>query len=370
MRFFVAERAGDLPMAHADLGALVEVLVELVALGTQGEIFPDVLFDLRHGGVVFIELVSDELKASALGRTVDPGEVRRGAAIQPDAGADDGVAIIGQFGRMNDVRRNESPGSIFQAIPLPTDAELHRLRFIVVGLQFFVIRHRECMDQILAVGVMTVRGSSLDLDFIPTGMWHGAEAAEEELAIEDQLRVPLAVAEMDVGRAFRVLRTDDAEPVGGIEPRHLLGAVLPFFDRRFAIHLGEIVSVIEHRIGGLQILLQMMPRSTQDRADVAKSFQFLIAGKAGRGIELARESKEVLNRMEILDTTETTMHHSPAPGLRGRLRQSELFLDPHEQCPALFIGRLLLLGRRHLAKLELMQHLLPTLRDGDVRADG
>ena len=74
--------------------------------------------------------------------------------------------------------------------------------------------------------------------------------------------------------------------------------------------------------------------------------------------------------MEILGSTETTMHHPSAPGLRGGLRQCELFLDPHEQCAALCIGRLLLLCRRHLAKLELMQHLLPTLRDGDVRADG
>jgi hypothetical protein len=62
------------------------------------------------------------------------------------------------------------------------------------------------------------------------------------------------------------------------------------------------------------------------------------------------------------------MHHLPASILSAGLCLNELPLDPGEQSPSLFIGGLLLFRRWHLAELKLMQHLLPALCDGDVRA--
>ena len=79
---------------HADLGALVEMLIEFVAFRTESEILPDVLLDLRHAGVVFVEFGRDELASRTLGRTVDPGEVWHGAPIQPDPRADGDKPVI------------------------------------------------------------------------------------------------------------------------------------------------------------------------------------------------------------------------------------------------------------------------------------
>ena len=95
MRLVVAHGTSDLPVADTDFGALVEMLVELVAFGTQGEIFPNMLFDLRHAGVVLIELGRNELAACPFRRSVDPREVGDGSAIKPNGGANGGAAIIG-----------------------------------------------------------------------------------------------------------------------------------------------------------------------------------------------------------------------------------------------------------------------------------
>jgi hypothetical protein len=70
----------------------------------------------------------------------------------------------------------------------------------------------------------------------------------------------------------------------------------------------------------------------------------------------------------LLVPAQPTMHHLPASILSTGLCVNELLLDPGEQSPSLFIGGLLLLRRWHLAELNLMQHLLPTLRDGNVGA--
>ena len=176
MRLLIAHGASDLPVMNADLGALVEVSIELVALRTQGEIFPHMLLDLRHARIVFVELGGNELAACALGRTVDPGNVRHGATIEPNASANGDVAIIWQLGGVDDVRRNEPPAIAFHPLPLPTDAELHRPRLIIVGLQVFVIRCQTSEHQILAIRVMTVRGGGFDFDLIPPRMRHAGIA--------------------------------------------------------------------------------------------------------------------------------------------------------------------------------------------------
>ena len=121
----VPDWSGDLPGTHADHRSLVEMLVKRITLGAQGEIFPDVLGDLRDAGVVFVELGGDEVPLRTLRRAVDPGEVGHRAAIQPDAGADGHVAIVGQFGGIDDVRRDEPPAVAFQSFDLPADTELH-----------------------------------------------------------------------------------------------------------------------------------------------------------------------------------------------------------------------------------------------------
>ena len=173
---------------------------------------------------------------------------------------------------------------------------------------------------------------------------------------------------MNVGGTFRFLCTDDTQPEGIVEVAHFVRAILPLLGLGFALHVSEIVNVIQHRIGCLQILLQMMPRSAQGGADVAKAFQLFIAGKAGGGIEVAIEPKEVLHGMQILRSAQPTMHHLAASILSAGLCVNELLLDPGEQSPSLIISGLLLLRRWHLAELKLMQHLLPTLRDGNVGA--
>ena len=104
MRLVIAHRAGDLPVVHAYLGALIEVLIKLVSLGAQGQVLPNVFLDLRYARVVFIKLGGDELAACPFRRTVDPREVRHRTAIQPDSSEDGGVAIIEQFGGVNNVR--------------------------------------------------------------------------------------------------------------------------------------------------------------------------------------------------------------------------------------------------------------------------
>ena len=100
---------------------------------------------------------------------------------------------------------------------------------------------------------MPIRGSGFDLDIIPTGMRHAgiAQATEEELAVEDEFLISQAVAEMNVGGTFRFLGTDDTQPEGIVEAAHYVRAIFPLLSLGFAVHVGEIVGVIQHRIGGL-----------------------------------------------------------------------------------------------------------------------
>ena len=99
---------------------------------------------------------------------------------------------------------------------------------------------------------MPVRGCRLDFNVVPTGVRHAgiAQTTQEELAVKDQLLIAQAVAEMDVSRAIRFLCADDAETEGIVEGGHVFRAVLPLFHLRSPIHIGDVVSVIEHRIGG------------------------------------------------------------------------------------------------------------------------
>jgi hypothetical protein len=48
------------------------------------------------------------------------------------------------------------------------------------------------------------------------------------------------------------------------------------------------------------------------------------------------------------------------------LGREELLLDPLDQCPALSVGRLQFVSRRHLAELELVEDFLPTLADDEI----
>ena len=172
MRLVVAHRTRDLPVADTDFGALVEMLVEFVSLGAQGKVLPDLLLNLRYTRVVLIELRRNELAACPFRRSVDPREVRHGAAIEPNAGANGGVAIVGQLDGVNNVRWDQPPAVAFQPCALSTNAELHRLRFVVVGLQVFVIRCQAPEHEILAIGMLAIRSGSFDFDVIPTRVRH------------------------------------------------------------------------------------------------------------------------------------------------------------------------------------------------------
>ena len=239
------------------------MLVKRITLGAQGEIFPDVLGDLRDAGVVFVELGGDEVPLRTLRRAVDPGEVGHRASIQPDAGTDGHVAIVGQFGGIDDVRRDEPPAVAFQPFDLSADTELHGQRVIVVGLQVFVVIIQVTEHQVLAVRVATVGRGGFRFDVIPTGMRHAgfAQAAEEEFAVEDELLVAEAAAEADVGGAFGFLLADDVEAEGHIEGAEVFRPVLPLGGGGLPLYVGEVISLIKHRVGGLQVFFQMVPGS-------------------------------------------------------------------------------------------------------------
>ena len=94
-------------------------------------------------------------------------------------------------------------------------------------------------------------------------MWHTgfAQVAEEELAVEDELLVAEPAAEADIRGAFGFLLADDVEPEGHIEGAQVFRPVLPLGRGGLSLHVGEVVGLIKHRVGGLQVFFQMVPGS-------------------------------------------------------------------------------------------------------------
>ena len=64
------------------------------------------------------------------------------------------------------------------------------------------------------------------------------------------------------------------------------------------------------------------------------------------------------------------MDHAATEGLRRSPGRCKLPIDPCLERPAFGSRWLALLGRRHLAQLQLMKHLLPALGGSKVRTDG